>query len=296
MIEQQQVITPMLAYEHEWRDLYRAHGLTEQTTKAFQQVIYHHYHLNRRSFSWREIISPYRVVVSEVMLQQTQTHRVAQKFDQFVEQFPDFATLAAAPFDEVLRYWKGLGYNRRALNLQKIAQHVVTQHAGVLPNDPDELVKLPGIGKATASSICAFTFDRPTIFIETNIRTVFIHFFFNDQAAVHDADLMPLIAAMLDRDHPRHWYYALMDYGVMLKKTVGNLCKQSKHYARQSTFQGSDRQLRGRVLQALLDYAVLDQQALLLRLACGEERLQKIVCQLEREGFIVRQQGMMRLA
>ncbi len=269
-------------------NLYRSQGLSEQTITTFQSIIFDYYALNERNFSWRSVITPYRVVVSEVMLQQTQTYRVAEKFDAFIEQFPDFNTLASAPFEQVLRSWKGLGYNRRAINLQKIAAIVMEKFNGILPSSPEELVTLPGIGPATASSICAFAYNKPTIFIETNIRTVFIYFFCRDliNGPIDDKDLIILIKASVDQHNARNWYYALMDYGVMLKKTVGNLSQLSKHYTKQSKFIGSDRQIRGTILQALLDFPDLEENKLLEIIKGEENRVLKILSQLINEGFI----------
>lgn len=276
-------------------NLFSKEGLSLRVKSLLHEIIYDHYHANRRSFSWREQISPYRVVVSEIMLQQTQTFRVATKFDAFIQRFDSFQALAAAPFEEVLRYWKGLGYNRRALNLQKIAQLVVAQHAGELPNDPVLLETFPGIGKATAASICAFAFDRATTFIETNIRTVFIHFFYPAQAAVHDKELMPLIAHCLDEQEPRQWYYALMDYGVMLKKEIGNVSQRSAHYAKQSKFEGSDRQVRGKILEVLLKDGGCLLEQLVERVADKDGRTERILEQLLAEGFVKNSNGMICL-
>lgn len=219
--------------------------------------MYDYYQTNRRDFAWREEISPYRVVISEIMLQQTQTFRVAEKFEQFVSVLPSFQALAQAPLAMVLALWKGLGYNRRARYVQQIAQKVVTDFGGMLPYDPAVLETFPGLGKATARSIVVFAFNKPEVFIETNIRTVFIHHFFSDMHEVADRDLMPLVAKTLDHEQPREWYYALMDYGVMLKKQFKNPARRSAHYTIQSRFKGSNRQLRGKILELLLKHAYL---------------------------------------
>ncbi len=279
--------------------------LTPAMIDRFNFAVYGYYKANRRSFSWREHITPYRVVVSEVMLQQTQTDRVAQKFDIFVEQFPDFQTLAAAPFDHVLRFWKGLGYNRRAQALQKIARLVVDQYAGILPDDPEILKTFPGLGPATAASIIAFAYNKPNAFIETNIRTVFIYTFFPQavsagevpegtagsnlhlsQIKIRDSNLMPLIAQALDRVNPRQWYYALMDYGVMLKKEVGNISRLSAHYTKQSRFEGSDRQIRGRILQVLLDCPGIGDEDLIAEIRKEPARIMRILEDLVQEKFV----------
>jgi A/G-specific adenine glycosylase len=233
--------------------------------KEFQNEIWQFYQKNGRLFDWRHTDDPYKVVVSEVMLQQTQTHRVAQKFPLFIQAFPTFQALAQASLHDVLAHWQGLGYNRRGMYLHQIAKKVVTEHQGVLPNNTDILATFPGLGKATAASICAFAYNSPTVFIETNIRAVFIYFFFPGAEKVHDKEIEPLVAQSLDKEHARDWYYALMDYGVFLKKTTTNPSRKSKHHQVQSKFEGSNRQIRGLILKKLLqtkepiDYATLIQ-------------------------------------
>jgi len=231
----------------------RKNPSSTKTYTAFQDIIGHYYMNKKRDFSWRTNISPYRIVVSEIMLQQTQTTRVAEKFDAFIATFPSFRSLAEAPFHEVLRLWKGLGYNRRAQALQKIALFVCNDFNGTLPSDPIILQTFPGIGKATARSIVTFAFNLPSVFIETNIRTVFIYFFFANQHMITDQQIEPHVAATVNQINPREWYYALMDYGVMLKKMVGNVSRLSAHHHKQSKFEGSERQVRGQILQQLLD-------------------------------------------
>lgn len=252
----------------------------------FQEIIWRHYRQHRRSFSWREQVSPYRVVVSEIMLQQTQTDRVAKKFDEFVMQFSDFSSLASASFADVLKYWKGLGYNRRALNLQRTAQIVVEQFSGRLPSSVEQLELFPGIGKATARSIYAFAFDKRTAFIETNIRTVFLHFFFANTFDVHDRDILALVEQTLPSAHYRDWYYALMDYGVMLKNTVGNLNAQSIHYKKQSKFLGSDRQLRGKILAHLLAQTKVTSGDFCAHFHDEKHRFKRILEELCKEGMV----------
>jgi A/G-specific adenine glycosylase len=228
------------------------------STDKFRSIIYDFYAQNKRDFLWRDIDDPYRVVVSEIMLQQTQTFRVADKFEHFVSVLPTFDALAQAPFAVVLALWKGLGYNRRALYLQRTAAKVVNEYAGVLPRDPAVLETFDGIGPATARSIVTFAFNQPEVFIETNIRAVFIHHFFKKEQQVHDKEIFPLVAQMLDRDNPRQWYYALMDYGVYLKKQEKNPSRKSVHHAVQSKFEGSNRQVRGQILELLLRYGQLE--------------------------------------
>ena len=148
----------------------------------FQQMVLDYYHQHGRPMAWRDTTDPYKILVSEIMLQQTQVERVLVKYPDFLAAFPDFASLAQAPLADILTVWQGMGYNRRAISLQKCAQRVMNEYDGMLPADVDTLATFPGIGRATASSICAFAFNMPVVFIETNIRRVFIHFFFSDAA------------------------------------------------------------------------------------------------------------------
>lgn len=253
---------------------------------AFVQKVWEFYRANKREFPWRETPTPYRVFVSEIMLQQTQTSRSIDKFHEFLTAFPNFQSLAAASFPEVLRVWKGLGYNRRALWIQKSAQIICSECKGQLPQTPQELEALPGIGPATARSITTFAWNKPTIFIETNIRSVFLHEFFKDVPDVHDKDLLPLVEQTVDRANPREWYYALMDYGVYLKKNFPNPSRKSKHHVKQSKFEGSDRQIRGKILELLLAYKQSSLPELAETLSCEEGRLQKIVDDLQSDHLI----------
>jgi A/G-specific adenine glycosylase len=223
------------------------------------------------------------------MLQQTQVERVIEKYEPFLSAFPDFSSLAQAPLRTVLSLWQGLGYNRRVLALQRIAQEVMTAFNGTLPSSEDILVKFPGIGKATAAAIAAFAFNKPPVFIETNIRRVFIHFFFHDEENVSDADIFPLIEKTLDTSDPRHWYYALMDYGAMLKKQFQNPNRKSAHYQRQTSFEGSNRQIRGMVLKAIIATPSVTESTLVKKLNKAPEKLREVLIQLQKEGFIQKQ-------
>ncbi|HOE18130.1 MAG TPA: hypothetical protein PLX02_10705 [Syntrophorhabdaceae bacterium] len=253
---------------------------------SFRREIYGYYKKNRRSLPWRDEHSPYHVLVSEVMLQQTQVERVNGKYQEFIGAFPDFHALARAGLKAVLRVWSGLGYNRRAISLMKLAKTVVDEHDGVLPKDVEELESLPGIGKATAGSMAAFAFNEPAVFAETNIRRVFIHFFFHESEAVHDRDVLRLVEATLDRRNPREWYYALMDYGAMLKRGVPNPNRRSVHYKKQPPFEDSDRKIRGEVLRALLEGKPLSAREIAEKLQERPARLERILGQLRGEGFV----------
>lgn len=261
------------------------------TPTQFQKIIWDYYQEHKRSFAWRDVDDPYFVLVSEIMLQQTQTHRVIPKFDQFITAFPTIDVLAQASLKDVLFVWQGLGYNRRAKALHTTAQLIVKEHNGKVPNNSETLVSFPGIGKATAASICAFAFNKPTIFIETNIRTVFISFFFQNQTDIHDNDIFPLIEKTLDVTNPRQWYYALMDYGVMLKKQLPNPSRKSKHHTKQSKFEGSDRQIRGMILKHLLQCGATCEFELIEVIPRDVSRIRKILDQLLQEQFLKEDQG-----
>ncbi|HSQ21843.1 MAG TPA: A/G-specific adenine glycosylase [Coriobacteriia bacterium] len=191
------------------------------------------------------------MLVSEVMLQQTQVARVVPKYAEFLSPFPTAEALAEASLDEVLRVWRGLGYNRRALALKRAAEVIVAEYDGRVPDTLEGLMALPGIGHATAAQILAFAFGVGVPFIETNIRSVYLHEFFGDAEDVPDSAILPLVDATMDRERPREWFWALMDYGTHLKATRPNPSRRSRHHVRQGRFEGSNRQLRGRLLAAL---------------------------------------------
>ena len=264
---------------------------TPKDIRTFQNTIYDYYRSHKRSFPWRDTKNPYHILVSEIMLQQTQTDRVIKKYREFIAAFPDFAALARANLSEILRVWQGMGYNRRAIALQKIAQRVINDHEGRLPRDVLSLKTLPGIGEATASSIAAFAFNEPTIFIETNIRTVFIHFFFEARTDVDDTEILPLLEKSLDRRHPAEWYSALMDYGAMLKSVHGNAGTRSRHYRKQSPFRGSDRQLRGAIIRMLLKNPGFSAAQLADDLTEQPDRVKCLLSSLHSEGFIYSDKG-----
>ena len=260
--------------------------LSRAKIDGFRNTIRDYYQSHGRSLPWRNTRDPYRILVSEIMLQQTQVGRVIEKYGQFLSAFPDFASLALAPLRDVLSVWQGMGYNRRAIALKRIAGEVTTYHEGMLPSSEELLLRMPGIGKATASSIAAFAYNKPTVFIETNIRRVFIHFFFNDRENIRDADILPIVEQTLDRANPREWYYALMDYGSLLKTTAQNPNRKSAHYKRQESFEGSRRQLRGRVLKEILATPSITESSLLKRAGESPERIREVLRQLQEEGFI----------
>lgn len=254
------------------------------------------YHASdRRSMPWRETRDPYGILVSEVMLQQTQVSRVLPRWERFLEAFPTVDALAAAPLAAVLEEWSGLGYNRRAVNLRRLAEIVAEEHGGVLPADPRELEGLPGIGKATAAAVATYAHGAFAPFIETNVRTVFLHFCFPDADGVTDREIAPLVEASWDRDDPREWGYALMDYGAFLKRELPNPSRRSRHHARQSRFEGSDRQARGAFVRALVREGALTAAELASDAGVEEGRAVTLLSAMEREGFVVCESGRYRV-
>lgn len=206
----------------------------------------------RHDLPWRQTTDPYQILVSEVMLQQTQVDRVRPKYAHFIKTYASAEALAKAPLGAVLSLWVGLGYNRRAKFLKQAAT-VVTANGGVFPTTVSALVELPGVGPYTAGAVAAFAYNLPVVIIETNIRTVFTYHFFKNKTGVTDQEILPLILETLDTKKPREWYYALMDYGVYLKKTYGSNNHQSKHHIIQKPFKGSRRAVRGAIIRQLVE-------------------------------------------
>ena len=272
-----------------------ARKVSQSRIREFRRVVRAYYKKNGRILAWRQVITPYRIVVSEVMLQQTQVTRVAKKYPEFLKIFPSFQALARAPLARVLRVWQGMGYNRRGIALKRIAQQIVGTYGGQLPRDSEALVALPGIGQATAASILAFAYNQPTVFIETNIRRAFIHFFFPKKKNVTDKEIHSLVTASLDKKNPREWYWALMDYGAMLKTQPENPNRRSQHYRAQSKFEGSNRQLRGRILKILLQKKSISRAMLTKEAEQDDAAVMRVLRTLEQEGFISRRRGIYRV-
>ncbi|MEO5499253.1 MAG: A/G-specific adenine glycosylase [Candidatus Saccharimonadales bacterium] len=268
--------------------------LTKERIDEFQETVWQYYREHGRQMPWREDPSPYKVLVSELMLQQTQVSRVIPKFNAFMYTCPNIAALADKSLAEVLELWSGLGYNRRAKYLHQAAQIVLSDFAGSIPDDFDGLVKLPGIGKNTAGAIMAYAFSQPVVFVETNIRTVYFHHFYNDAyEPISDKQLEALVARTIDHEHPREWYWALMDYGAYLKSTAGGQLSRSKHYVKQSPLKGSLREMRGRIIRVLvvgqLNHDELSEQV------DADERFEPALEALLREGMIEKNGPLMGL-
>lgn len=243
-----------------------------------------------RDMPWRQDTRPYYVLVSELMLQQTQVDRVIPKFEAFMQRFPSEQELAAAPLAEVLRQWQGLGYNRRAKFLHEAAKKIV--ELGEFPTDEAGLVALPGVGKNTAGAIRAYAYNQPAIFIETNVRAVYIHHFFADSDTVDDKDIRELLEETLDGKHAREFYWALMDYGSQLKKQ-GIKPARSKHYVKQSPLKGSVREVRGQIMTILAEGETT--MALLAARYDGDDRFESALGGLVADGLVTIQDDVIYL-
>lgn len=221
--------------------------------QQFVETVWTYYKKSgRHTLPWRQTQDPYLILVSELMLQQTQVVRVIPKYEAFVKKWPTVQALAVASLGDVLIAWQGLGYNRRAKFLQQCAQAIVQNYQGVFPDTRAELETLPGIGPYTAGAVLAFAYNQSVVLIETNVRRVYIHHFFPTQDKVSDTDIRAFLEKTLPAEKSREWYSALMDYGTFLKKTVSNPNQRSKCYVKQSVFQGSDREIRGAIIKALI--------------------------------------------
>ena len=241
----------------------------------------------RDTLPWRVSQTPYRVFVSEFMLQQTQVARVIPKFEAFVRRFPDFNSLSKATLPEVYKVWQGLGYNRRAKYMRDAARAVMLVWKGALPCRPDGLEQLPGIGPYTARAIATFAFGNPEPFIETNIRTALIHTFFSKRTGVTDAELVAILSRLSPTkgSEARKWYAALMDYGAYLKASGVKNNSKSKHYTKQSKFEGSLRQMRGAIMREL-GKNPLNKEDLFIRIGSSQHRTQVALEALIKEGLL----------
>ncbi len=269
-------------------------SVSDSKKKVFKKIVWDHYKKNKRVFPWRETKDPYRILVSEIMLQQTQADRVVAKYNSFLKKWPTAKKLASAELRDVLAEWSGLGYNRRGKNLWLLAKAVVSEDKGHIPNTPEALEKLPGIGPYTSRAILAFAFDKPYACIETNIRAVYIYEFFpptktNSGTKISDDKLFPLIQETLDTKNPREWYYALMDYGSHLKKMKLSSNDRHKSFTKQSTFKGSIREARGAIMRVLIEsHSTLSK--LKEKIKLPPERIETALSAMEKEGIVSKKQ------
>lgn len=255
------------------------------TPTDFQEHLWQQATSLYRDMPWRQDTRPYYILVSEIMLQQTQVDRVIPKFQAFIAAYPDEQALAQAPLADVLTYWNGLGYNRRAKYLHDAAKQITK--LDVFPTTLVELQKLPGIGPNTAGAIMAYAYNQPVVFIETNVRTVYFHHFFPGAEQVSDAQVKELVEQTLDPEHPREFYWALMDYGSWLKRQGAGRIGASKHYKKQSPLRGSVREIRGQIIRQLTIREL--SESMLAQAVTHDKRFTPALEGLLRDGLVTRQ-------
>jgi A/G-specific adenine glycosylase len=259
----------------------------------FQEIVWQKGSELYRDMPWRVNTEPYFVLVSEIMLQQTQVDRVIPKFHQFMMAFPTIQALATAPLGDVLKVWSGLGYNRRAKFLHEAAKKIINEFNGSIPETFDTLVQLPGVGPNTAGAILAYSFNKPAIFIETNVRTVYFFHLFPDNSSISDKELKEKVAETIDTEHPREWYWALMDYGAFLKNEGAGQIDRSKHYKKQAPLKGSLREVRGLILKSLAGGDLTQNE--LADSMPHDDRFERALADLESEKLIARTDGRLHL-
>ncbi len=260
--------------------------MNQRGITVFRKTVYDYYQKYGRDLPWRHTKNPYRILVSEVMLQQTQVDRVVPKYRLFLKTFPTFHVLAEASLSDVLCVWQGLGYNRRGKFLHESAKTIMSDHGGKFPKSPEIIEQLPGVGHYTARAVATFAYNMPEVFIETNIRTVYLHHFFKNKIDVSDTAILSYIEETLDGENPRLWYWALMDYGAWLKSEYGNANRRSVHYTKQSKFEGSNRQIRGLIIKTVLAEQSISLAILAKKIKKPAEIVRAIADTLVHEGLI----------
>jgi len=279
----------------------------------FKEAVLSNYRQQGRKFPWH-YTDPWGVMVSEFMLQQTRAERVIPYWENWMKLWPRPEALADASMETALRAWSGLGYNRRCRYLKESAAIIVNENGGRVPETPQALLSLPGVGPYMSSAIACFAYNFPAVFIETNIRSAVIHCFFPSRDDVRDSEIIPILEAALDRNvpqpspkpsvrehrkgsplDPRTWHYALMDYGAFLKSTTTNPSRRSAHYTRQSPFNGSFRQARGKVIKALVSMGQCSAEELKLASGLEEQKLYDVLEKLKEESFVAEDGGSYRI-
>jgi A/G-specific adenine glycosylase len=245
---------------------------------------------------WRDTRDPYRILVSELMLQQTQVARVMEKYPAFMRKFPTVRSLARAPLGEVLVLWSGLGYNRRAKYLHLLAKEVVRSYGGKFPDDLESLLSLPGIGLSTAGALLAFAFERDVPMIDTNIRRILARVFFRGEKVPSDKELYAFAVSIIPKGKGREWNYAMLDLGAM-KCTARNHakdCPLAKLHGEvgdfvykkpQKKFAGSDRYYRGMIIRYLSQKSTATLAVLRNEIGSAKDP-DAIISKLVKEGMI----------
>lgn len=225
----------------------------------------------KRDFPWREEQTPYRVLLSELMLQQTQVERVREKFLLFTFKYPELSDIKSASFEELLIDWKGLGYMRRLKFLRQISETIPE-----FPEKGEDVPELPGVGEYTRGALLAFAYNMFTPILETNIRTVLCTHFCDKDGKCSALSYKEILPKLFEETtlSPREFYEACMDYGTVLKKTKTPVCKTG---VKQSAFKGSKRELRAKILFAIAHKESLPE---------GDVRKEEVLKDLVAEGFI----------
>ncbi len=262
--------------------------MSSSSIATFRKEVLSYYKRDgRNDLPWRKTTDPYKILVSEVMLQQTQVARVIEKYKSFLKKFPTVRALAKAPLSEVLKEWSGLGYNRRGKYLHDAAKDIVEKYGGDFGKAFDN--KLSGVGPYTKSAVKVFAFNELEVLLETNVRTAIIHHFFPNKGKVADVEIEKIATTLARGQDPRTWQSALFDYGSYLKRSSIRNNNRSKHYTKQSKFEGSLRQIRGAILRTL------GSKPARLNVAC-DERFPMALMSLARDGLIVKEKGKWRIA
>lgn len=300
--------------------------LSPRKINALHSLLLRWYRKNGRAFAWRESRDPYVILVSEIMLQQTQTARVAEKLPVFLKRFPTVTALARAPRAAVIRAWQGMGYNRRAVYLHECAKHIYTKNSGRFPERTDELVQLPGVGKYTASAIACFAHGRRVPVVDVNIRRVLSRVT-KKQAGLHsvldEREIWNIADAILPAKHFYEWNQALMDIGatVCLKRSarcgscpLNRLCASAKTLMNKNSIADAppkkqepahngipNRIWRGRIVELLRKKKVSGVaslgKAIIPHFTADElPWLEKIISGLERDGLVLREKSKVTLA
>ena len=261
--------------------------LNKQHIELFREKIFDFYRLNGRSFPWRQTTDRYAVMISEIMLQQTQAERVVPKFEAWLQQFPDIPHLASAPLQQVLWFWSGLGYNSRAVRLQRCASIIMDSFGGIVPGEPAILKTFPGIGEYTCRSIPVFADNLDTAAVDTNIRRIMIHELGLPED-ISPTKLQQEAEALVPSGRSRDWHNALMDYGslVLTSKKTG-----IRPLTKQSRFQGSKRWYRGKLIKELINSDGMFLEEVSEKYASCPWDLDEIINNLISEGLVERQKS-----